>query len=75
MGQSETSASVWRYNARMAADAKHQAPKTLRAPANPANKGFALTPEELAEFIDSLEYDEAPAAVADCADYDPEYND
>ncbi|MGD0762797.1 MAG: hypothetical protein ABR929_06320 [Roseiarcus sp.] len=75
MGQSEASTSVWRYNVRMAVDAKHQAPKTLKAPADPANKGFALTPEELAEFIDSIEYDEAPAAVADCVNYDPEYND
>jgi hypothetical protein len=32
----------------------------------------ALTPQERAEFIDSLEYDEAPAAVADCADCGPE---
>jgi hypothetical protein len=32
-------------------------------------------PEELAEFVDSLEYDEPPAAVADCTDDDPEYND
>ena len=31
-----------------------------------------LTPEELAEFIDSLEYDQTPAAVAECTDYDPE---
>jgi hypothetical protein len=63
---------VWRYNGRVATDAKHQAPKTLRAPANPTHRGPTLTPQEFAEFIDSLEYDEAPAAVAGCADYDPE---
>ena len=75
MGQLAACTSVRRYNVRMAADSKHQGPKILRARANLANNGFALTPEELAEFIDSIEYDEAPAAVADCANYDPEYND
>jgi hypothetical protein len=39
---------------------------------NPAQSVHSLTQEELAEFIDSLDYDEAPAAVADCADYEPE---
>jgi hypothetical protein len=56
----------------MATEARYQAPKTLRAPTNPTHGDPTLTPEEFAEFIDSLENDEAPAAVADCADYDPE---
>jgi hypothetical protein len=34
-----------------------------------------LTPEELAEFIDSIKEDEAPAHATNCTDYDPEYND
>jgi hypothetical protein len=59
----------------MAADSKHQGPKILRARANLANNGFALTPEDLAEFIDSLADDDPPADAADCPDYDPEYND
>ena len=66
------SAPVWRYNGRMATDAKYQAPKTLRARASLTHRGPTLTPQEFAEFIDSLEYDEATAAVADCADYDTE---
>ncbi len=45
------------------------------APSNFANRRPALSPAELAEFIDSLEYDEAPAAVADCPDYGTENND
>ena len=53
----------------MAIEVTHAVPG---APANPANKGAPLTPIELAEFIDSLEYDESPAALADCADYEPE---
>jgi hypothetical protein len=35
----------------------------------------ALTPQERAEIIDPVEYDEAQAALANCADYDPEVND
>ena len=72
MGQSQASASVWRYNARMATEARCQVPRTSRALAIPTYSGTPLSSEELAEFIDSLEYDEAPAALADCADYDPE---
>ena len=72
MGQSDASASVWRYNARMATEARCQVPRTPRALTIPTYSGTALSPEELAEFIDSLEYDEAPAAVADCREYDPE---
>jgi hypothetical protein len=34
----------------------------------------ALTAEELAELVDSRE-DEIAAAVADCTECDPEYND
>ena len=56
----------------MATEARRQVPKTLRALAVPTYSSTALTPEELAEFIDSLEYDETPAAVADSADYDSE---
>jgi hypothetical protein len=63
---------VWRYNACMATEARCQVPRTPRALAVPTYSGTALTPEELAEFIDSLEYDDTPAALADCADYDPE---
>ncbi len=56
----------------MAPEARYAVPKPPGAPTIPANSGRTLTPEELAEFIDSLGYDEAPAAVADCTDYDPE---
>jgi hypothetical protein len=55
----------------MAAEAKCANPKTSGAPTNPANSGPELTLEELAELIDSDEYDGDPAAVADCTDYDP----
>ena len=75
MGQSQASAPVWRYNARVATEARCQVPRTPRALAVPTYSGAALTPEELAEFIDSLEYDDPPAAVADCADYAPASND
>ena len=57
---------------RMATEARCQVPRTPRALAVPTYSGTALTPEELAEFIDSLEYDETPAAVAECTDYDSE---
>ena len=72
MGQLQASASVWRYNALMATEARYAARNTPRALAVPTRSGTGLTPEELAEFLDSLEYDDAPAAVADCTDYDPE---
>jgi hypothetical protein len=72
MGQSQASASVWRYNARMATEARYQVPRTPRALAVPPYSSIALLPEELADFIDSLEYDLAPAAASDCNDYDPE---
>jgi hypothetical protein len=62
---------TWRNDFRMATEAKCANPKTPGAPTNPANSGHKLTPEELAELIDSHEYDEAPAAIADCTDYDP----
>ena len=75
MGQSQASASIWRYNDRMATEPKYQAHETPGAPANSANKGSTLTPEERAELINSLKEDEAPAAAADCTNYDPEYND
>jgi len=69
MRQSQASASVWRYNDRMATEARYEVPKTPRALAVPTYSGTGLTPEELAEFLDSLEYDDAPAAVADCTDF------
>jgi hypothetical protein len=56
----------------MATEARYAARNTPRALAVLTYNGTALTPEELAEFIDSLEYDEAPATVADTADCDPE---
>jgi hypothetical protein len=56
----------------MATEARCQVPRTPRAFAVPTYSGTAITPEELAEFIDSLEYDETSPAVADCPDYDPE---
>jgi hypothetical protein len=59
----------------MAVEARNAVPKTPRAPTSPTNNGHTLLPEELAEFMDSLEYDTPPAASVDCADYDPEYND
>jgi hypothetical protein len=59
----------------MATEASYEAPTTPGAPTNPANRGPALTPEEVAEFIDSLKEDEAPAHATECNDYDPEYND
>ena len=55
----------------MATEAKFAAAKTPRAPTNPTNSSHELTPEELAELIDFREHDGAPAAVADCTDYDP----
>jgi hypothetical protein len=55
----------------MATAAKCAVPKTPGAPTNLSNSGHRLTPDELAELIASIEYDEAPAAVADCTDYDP----
>jgi hypothetical protein len=59
----------------MAADARHQAPKTPRAPTIPANRGSTLTPEDIAEFMDSIKEDEVLSAAAHCDDDDPEYND
>jgi len=56
----------------MATEARRQVPRTPHALAAPTYSGAALTPEELAESIDSLEYDEAPAPVADCTDCEPE---
>jgi hypothetical protein len=56
----------------MATEARCQVPRTPRALAIPTYSGTALSPEELAEFVDSLEYDEASAALADSADYEPE---
>jgi len=72
MGQLQASASVWRNDALMATEARYAARNTPRALAVPTCSGTGLTPEELAEFLDSLEYDDAPAAVADCTDYGPE---
>jgi hypothetical protein len=74
MGQSEASASLWRYNAHMATEVNCQASKTPRAPKCPANSGHPLTPEEVAEFMAAIEEDEFLAAPEGCAGYDPEYN-
>ena len=54
----------------MATEARYAARNTPRALAVLTYNGTALTPEELAEFIDSLEYDKAPAA--DRPEYDRE---
>lgn len=70
---SQASASIWRYNARMAIESRCQVPSTPHAFAVPTYSGTALSPEELAEFIDAIEYDDAPAAVANSTDYDPDY--
>jgi hypothetical protein len=59
----------------MARKPRYQAPETPGAPANSANKGSTLTPEERAEFMASLEEDDVLAASMNCADHDPEYND
>jgi hypothetical protein len=59
----------------MATEPRYQVPKTSGAPANSAQGRAALTPEDLAEFMASLEYDDAPAAPADCCGDDPEYNE
>ena len=75
MGQSQASASVRRYNVPMATEARCKVSTMPGAPSNFANRRPALSPAELAEFINSLEYDEAPAAVADCPDYGTENND
>ena len=56
----------------MTTEAGYRVSKTPGAPMSPANGGTTLTLEELAEFIDSLEYDEAPAALAGSADCEPE---
>jgi hypothetical protein len=42
----------------MATEARYDVSKTPGAPPNSAHKGSTLTPEELAEFIDSLREDE-----------------
>jgi hypothetical protein len=58
----------------MATEARYQATKTHRALAVPTYSGTALTPEEFAEFIDSLREDEIATATAVCND-EAEYND
>jgi hypothetical protein len=50
-------------------------PKTPGTLAVSAHSGAARTPEELAKFLGPLEYDETPAAVADCDDFDPSHSD
>ncbi len=75
MGQWEASASIWRYNVRMVSEARYTVPRNPGAPTNPAKSGHQMTPEELAEFMAPLEYDERPPAPEGCADYAPEYND
>ncbi len=68
------SAWSWRYNICMATEARYQAIKTHGALAVPTYSGAALTPEEVAEFINSLGEDEIAAEAADGADCDPECN-
>jgi hypothetical protein len=50
------------------AEKKHR--ETVQTPSTIVNHHRFLTPEENAELMDSLRYDDFPAA----ADYDPEYN-
>jgi hypothetical protein len=59
----------------MATKARCQVPSAPRALAIPTYRGTALSPEELAEFIDSLREDELLSPTADCDDLDPAYND
>ena len=75
MGQSRASKSVRRYNDRMATEARYDVPKTRKAPTNPAHRDPTLTPEELAEFINSLREDELLSPTVDSDDLDPAYND
>jgi hypothetical protein len=56
----------------MATEARCQVPRTRRALAVPTYSGTALTPEEFAEFMDSLRDDELLSPTADSTDYDPE---
>lgn len=42
---------------------------------NPAHGAHALTPEELAEFIASLEEDEVLAATVNCTECDLAYSE
>jgi hypothetical protein len=56
----------------MATEARCQVPRTPRALAVPTYSGAAVTPEELAEFMASLEEDEIAAEAANSTDYDPE---
>jgi len=55
----------------MATEARCQVPRTPRARAVPTYSGTALTPEELAEFMASLEEDEIAAEAADGTDSTP----
>ena len=59
----------------MATKARRAVAQKNRALANSANRCLALVPEEFAEFMASLEEDEAFADAANRNDCDPEYND
>jgi hypothetical protein len=59
----------------MATEARYDVSKTPGAPPNSAHKGSTLTPEELAEFIDSLREDELLSPIVDSDDLDRAYND
>jgi hypothetical protein len=59
-----------RYNVAMAGKAEKKHRETVQTPSTIVNHHRFLTPEENAELMDSLRYDDFPAA----ADYDPEYN-
>jgi hypothetical protein len=63
-GRSGAITAAWR--------AKQNTRPPRRSERLPTHGDPTLTPEEFAEFVDFLEFDEAPAAVPDCADYDPE---
>jgi len=56
----------------MATEATNQVGKRPRSPASPTNEGHTFAPEELAEFMDSLEYDAPQTTPTDSAEYDPE---
>ncbi len=75
MGQSEASASVWRYNVRMVTKIHRNARSMAHTPVAIMRDIRFLTPDERAEFIDSIREDEALSPTTDCDHFDPAYND
>ena len=59
----------------MAIKATQAVARKNQALPNPANKGLALSPEDSAEIMASLEEDETFAAALQCMDCDAEYSD